>query len=94
VKELLDLRTRLADLRGTLRATINSKKFFSTRSVTEKLDKLKDELGPKGGQMANPAKVEQAGATTVVQEAGLLDQIVEQGRFGAEVGARSVARIW
>src|SRR5712671_3675374 len=38
--------------------------------------------------MANPAKVEQAGATTVVQEAGLLDQIVEQGRFGAEVGAR------
>jgi type VI secretion system protein ImpC len=39
--------------------------------------------------MANPAKVEQAAATTTVtQEAGLLDQIVEQGRFGAEVGAR------
>jgi len=39
--------------------------------------------------MANPVK-EQATTTTTVQtkEAGLLDQIVEQGRFGAEPAAR------
>jgi len=34
--------------------------------------------------MANPQKSQQATTTTVTQEAGLLDQIVEQGRFGAE----------
>jgi type VI secretion system protein ImpC len=34
--------------------------------------------------MANPQKGQQATTTTVTREAGLLDQIVEQGRFGAE----------
>jgi type VI secretion system protein ImpC len=39
--------------------------------------------------MADPAKVQEtAAATTVTQEAGLLDQIVEQGRFGTEPTAR------
>jgi len=34
--------------------------------------------------MANPQKGQQATTTTVTREVGLLDQIVEQGRFGAE----------
>src|SRR5216684_3742402 len=39
--------------------------------------------------MANQAKADQAAATTTVtQEAGLLDQIVEQGRFGTEATAK------
>ena len=39
--------------------------------------------------MANPVKADQAATTTTVtQEAGLLDQIVEQGRFGTEATAK------
>src|ERR1700686_3605475 len=39
--------------------------------------------------MANPQKDQRAATTTTVtQEAGLLDQIVEQGRFGAEPSAK------
>ena len=39
--------------------------------------------------MADPSKQQQAATTTVTTEqAGLLDQIVEQGRFGAETSAK------
>jgi type VI secretion system protein ImpC len=38
--------------------------------------------------MANPQKEQQATTKTVTKEAGLLDQIVEQGRFGAEPSQR------
>ena len=39
--------------------------------------------------MAKQAEVQQAASTAVeTQEKGLLDQIVEQGRFGTDVTAR------
>ena len=39
--------------------------------------------------MADPSKMQQAATTTVeTEQAGLLDQIVEQGRFGQEASAR------
>ncbi len=38
--------------------------------------------------MANPVKEKATTTTVQTQEAGLLDQIVEQGRFGAEPSAR------
>jgi type VI secretion system protein ImpB len=50
LKELLDLRTRLADLRGTLQGNDKLEEILlDAVGNTEKLDKLKDELGPKGG---------------------------------------------
>jgi type VI secretion system protein ImpC len=38
--------------------------------------------------MANPQKEQQAATTTLTKDAGLLDQIVEQGRFGSEPSQR------
>src|ERR1700727_3865980 len=39
--------------------------------------------------MADPSKVKQAATTTVeTEQVGLLDQIVESGRFGAEASAK------
>jgi type VI secretion system protein ImpC len=39
--------------------------------------------------MADPAKTQQAATTTIeAEQAGLLDQIVEQGRFGGEASAK------
>ena len=39
--------------------------------------------------MANPSQAQQASASaTITQEQGLLDQIVEQGRFGADTASR------
>ena len=50
LKELLDLRTRLADLRGTLQGNDKLEEILlEAVGNTEKLDKLKGELGPKGG---------------------------------------------
>ena len=49
LKELLDLRTRLNDLKGTLQT--NEKlddALLEAVSKTDKLDKLKAEVGPKG----------------------------------------------
>ncbi|HWD99449.1 MAG TPA: type VI secretion system contractile sheath small subunit [Bryobacteraceae bacterium] len=49
LKELLDLRTKLADLRGTLQGNDKLDEILQeTLRNTEKLDKLKTEIGAKG----------------------------------------------
>ncbi len=52
LKELLDLRTRLSDLRGSLQGNEKLEEaLLDAVSNTEKLDKLKGEVGPdKGGK--------------------------------------------
>jgi type VI secretion system protein ImpB len=48
LKELLDLRTRLADLRGTLQGNDKLEELLlDAVGNTEKLDKLKNEIGSK-----------------------------------------------
>jgi type VI secretion system protein ImpB len=48
LKELLDLRTRLADLRGTLQGNDKLEELLlESVGNTEKLDKLKQEMGTK-----------------------------------------------
>jgi type VI secretion system protein ImpB len=48
LKELLDLRTRLADLRGTLQGNDKLEELLlEAVGNTEKLDKLKQEMGTK-----------------------------------------------
>jgi type VI secretion system protein ImpB len=48
LRELLDLRTRLADLKGTLQTNEKlDEALLEAVSKTEKLDKLKAELGSK-----------------------------------------------
>lgn len=50
LRELLDLRTKLADLRGTLQGNDKLEEILqSTLSDEEKMKKLKDELGTAGG---------------------------------------------
>jgi type VI secretion system protein ImpB len=50
LKELLDLRTRLADLRGTLQGNDKLEEILlDAVSKTENLDKLKGEIGTKDG---------------------------------------------
>ncbi len=50
LKELLDLRTRLADLRGTLQGNDKLEELLlDAVGNTEKLDQLKGEMGPKEG---------------------------------------------
>ncbi len=50
LKELLDLRTRLADLRGQLQGNDKLEEvLLDAVGNTEKLDKLKGEIEPKGG---------------------------------------------
>ncbi len=49
LKELLDLRTKLADLRGTLQGNDKLDEILQeTLRNTDKLDKLKQEIGSKG----------------------------------------------
>jgi type VI secretion system protein ImpB len=49
LKELLDLRTKLADLRGTLQGNDKLDEILQeTLRNTDKLDKLKQEIGAKG----------------------------------------------
>ena len=49
LKELLDLRTKLSDLRGTLQGNDKLDEILQeTLRNTEKLDKLKQEIGAKG----------------------------------------------
>ncbi len=51
LKELLDLRTKLADLRGTLQGNDKLEELLlDAVGNSEKLDKLKGEVGTKGGQ--------------------------------------------
>jgi len=53
LRELLDLRTKLADLRGTLQGNDKLEEILqSTLSDEEKMKKLKDELGTGGGSDA------------------------------------------
>lgn len=50
LKELLDLRTRLSDLRGNLQGNDKLEEvLLDAVGNTEKLNKLKDEIEPKGG---------------------------------------------
>jgi len=50
LRELLDLRTKLADLRGTLQGNDKLEEILqSTLSDEEKMKKLKDEMGTGGG---------------------------------------------
>jgi type VI secretion system protein ImpB len=50
LKELLDLRTRLSDLRGQLQGNDKLEEvLLDAVGNTEKLDKLKSEIEPKGG---------------------------------------------
>ena len=54
LKELLDLRTRLSDLRGTLQTNDNlSEKLLETVNNADKLNKLRDELGTGKGDESN-----------------------------------------
>jgi len=51
LKELLDLRTKLADLRGTLQGNDKLEELLlDVVGNSEKLDKLKGEVGNKGGE--------------------------------------------
>ena len=51
LKEMLDLRTRLADLRGTLQGNDKLEELLlDAVGKTENLDKLKKEIGPKEGE--------------------------------------------
>ena len=51
LKEMLDLRTRLADLRGSLQGNDKLEELLlDAVGNTEKLDKLKSEIGPKEGE--------------------------------------------
>jgi len=51
LKEMLDLRTRLADLRGTLQGNDKLEELLlDAVSKTENLDKLKEEIGSKEGE--------------------------------------------
>jgi len=51
LKEMLDLRTRLADLRGTLQGNDKLEELLlEAVGKTENLDKLKKEIGPKEGE--------------------------------------------
>jgi len=50
LKELLDLRTKLADLRGTLQGNDKLEEILqATMSDEEKMKRLKDEIGVQGG---------------------------------------------
>jgi type VI secretion system protein ImpB len=50
LKELLDLRTRLSDLRGNLQGNDKLEEvLLDAVGNTEKLNKLKNEIEPKGG---------------------------------------------
>jgi type VI secretion system protein ImpB len=50
LKELLDLRTKLSDLRGTLQGNDKLDEILQeTLRSTENLDRLKSEIEPKGG---------------------------------------------
>ena len=62
LKELLDLRTRLADLRGSLQGNDKLEELLlDAVGNTEKLDKLKGEMGTKEeAPMADPAATKQA----------------------------------
>jgi type VI secretion system protein ImpB len=56
LKELLDLRTRLADLRGSLQGNDKlDELLLEIAGNTEKLQKLKDELGLEGGKEGSNA---------------------------------------
>ena len=49
IKELLDLRTRLSNLRGSLQGNDNSiRRLFDAVSKTEELNKLRAEMGAEG----------------------------------------------
>jgi len=51
LKELLDLRTKLSDLRGTLQGNDKLEELLlDAVGNSEKLDKLKSEVGTKGGE--------------------------------------------
>jgi type VI secretion system protein ImpB len=51
LKELLDLRTKLSDLRGTLQGNDKLEELLlDAVGNSEKLDKLKGEVGTKGGE--------------------------------------------
>lgn len=51
LKDLLDLRTKLADLRGTLQGNDKLEELLlDAVGNSEKLDKLKGEVGTKGGE--------------------------------------------
>ena len=51
LKELLDLRTRLSDLRGSLQGNDKlDEMLFEAVTNTEKRDKLRAELGTEGGK--------------------------------------------
>ena len=93
LKELLDLRTRLSDLRGSLQGNDKlDELLLEAVGNTEKLEKLKGEMGKEAIQWlkhkphAAPARTEQ------VQDKGLLDQIVERDASAANRPPRSAAR--
>ena len=94
LRELLELRTRLSDLKGALQTNDKlDEVLLDAVSNTEKLNKLRSELGTKKkgrrGAMANEAKAAATPQTTEqVGEKSLLDQIVETGRVGTDAATR------
>ena len=88
LKELLDLRTKLSDLRGSLQGNDKLEELLHGRGQnTEKLEKLKAELGKAGGETmsdAQEAATAAAAARSRQRSRRLLDQIVEQGRFSRD----------
>ena len=91
LKELLDLRTRLSDLRGTLQGNDKLEEAAArSRGQHREAGEAEGRNGGQGGlvQWLIHSKAQPSAATSEVQERGLLDQIVEEGRFGAEPAAR------
>ena len=100
LKELLDLRTRLSDLRGSLQGNDKLEELLlEAVGNTEKLDKLKSEIGkkPEAGGIQwlihrQQSRRRSGGADRKKQACSTRSS--NEGRFGAEPAARSAARTW
>ena len=89
LKELLDLRTKLADLRGTLQG--NDKLDEILQATLGDEDKMKRAEGRswalREADNGQSARRRRRPATAQSTELGLLDQIVEDGRVGGKDAA-------
>ena len=85
LRELLELRTKLADLRGALQTNDKLDEILqATLGDADKMKKLRAELGRGGRQQWLRRRLRAAGAAAHDRSrSSLLDQIVEQGRSGA-----------
>jgi hypothetical protein len=91
LRELLELRTQLADLRGSLQTNDKLDEVLqATLGDAAKMDKLKAELGLGGeGPMAEAQTARGRPRRTPRREGSLLDQIVDEGRLGRDADAKA-----